>query len=183
MTQYTLHQPSLRPLPLGTVRPAGWLSQQLAIQAQGISGHLDEFWPDIRDSQWFGGNAEAWERAPYWLDGLIPLAYLLDDTRLKAKVVRYLDEIICRQQDDGWLGPRTMIAAAGARAEARYDLWGQILATKAPRPILRRHRRRSRCNSAPTRAQGHGQDDRYHAALQLGAILLVRGAHRHLLAL
>lgn len=131
MTQYTLHQPVFRQLPLGTVRPAGWLSQQLAIQAQGISGHLDEFWPDIRDSQWFGGNAEAWERAPYWLDGLIPLAYLLDDTRLKAKVVRYLDEIICRQQDDGWLGPRTMIAAAGARAEARYDLWGQILATKA----------------------------------------------------
>ncbi len=130
MTKPALHQPTFRPLPLGTIRPGGWLARQLKTQAQGISGHLDEFWPDVRDSQWFGGHAEAWERAPYWLDGLIPLAYVLDEPDLKAKVVRYLDTIICSQHDDGWLGPRTMIAAAGAHAETRYDLWGQILATK-----------------------------------------------------
>ena len=130
MTQSSLHQPVFRPLPLGAIQPQGWLARQLRIQADGISGHLDEFWPDVQDSQWFGGSAEAWERAPYWLDGFIPLAYLLDDPALKAKVNRYLDYIIAHQQEDGWLGPRTMVAASGAQAQARYDLWGQILATK-----------------------------------------------------
>ena len=54
-------------LPLHSIQPLGWLARQLRIQADGLSGHLDEIWPDIRDSQWFGGQAEGWERAPYWL--------------------------------------------------------------------------------------------------------------------
>ncbi|MGC9521328.1 MAG: beta-L-arabinofuranosidase domain-containing protein [Anaerolineae bacterium] len=130
-----LQTPTFRPLPLGSIRPSGWLRQQLRIQADGLSGHLDEFWPDVRDSQWFGGDAEAWERAPYWLDGVIPLAYVLDDdapqaVALKEKVTRYLDYVLTHQHDDGWLGPRTMIAASGHDPQTRYDLWGQILATK-----------------------------------------------------
>jgi DUF1680 family protein len=117
-------------LPLGAIRPRGWLARQLRIQADGLSGHLDEFWPDVKDSQWFGGDAEAWERAPYWLDGVIPLAFLLDDSALKAKVMRYMDYVITHQDEDGWLGPRTMVAAAGRPASARYDIWAQLLATK-----------------------------------------------------
>ena len=130
MNAFTLQPPTFRPLPLGAIRPTGWLRQQLRIQADGISGHLDEFWPDVRDSQWFGGDAEAWERAPYWLDGVIPLAYLLADADLQAKVEHYLDHILTHQADDGWLGPRAMIAASGQTVQPRYDLWGQILATK-----------------------------------------------------
>ena len=81
-----LQPPAFEPLPLGSIKPAGWLKDQLRIQAAGLSGHLDEFWPDIKDSAWFGGKAEGWERVPYWLDGIVPLAYLLDDPALKAKV-------------------------------------------------------------------------------------------------
>ena len=77
--RYELAPPHFRPLPLGAIRPKGWLARQLRIQADGLSGHLDEFWPDIQNSRWFGGDTEGWERAPYWLDGVIPLAYLLDD--------------------------------------------------------------------------------------------------------
>ncbi|MBN1640336.1 MAG: glycoside hydrolase family 127 protein [Anaerolineae bacterium] len=126
----TLHDPTFRPLPLRAVRPEGWLRSQLRIQADGISGHLDEFWPDVRDSQWFGGDAEAWERAPYWLDGIIPLAFLLDDPALQTKVARYVGYILEHQKEDGWLGPRIMIPASGRPVNAHYDLWGQILATK-----------------------------------------------------
>ena len=127
---HDLHRPSFHPLPLGSIRATGWLRKQLRTQADGLSGHLDEFWPDVRNSQWFGGHAEAWERAPYWLDGVIPLAYTLDDEPLKEKIERYVNYVIEHQHDDGWLGPRTMVAASGKTAQPRYDLWGQILATK-----------------------------------------------------
>ncbi len=100
-------QPSrFRPLPTKSIRPEGWLRNQLRIQADGLSGHLYEFWPDIKDSAWFGGSAEGWERAPYWLDGVIPLTFLLDDEALKARVEKYVDYIITHQHEDGWLGPR-----------------------------------------------------------------------------
>ena len=93
-TSLPLTEPAFRPLPLGEVRPQGWLARQLRIQADGLSGHLDEFWPDIAESQWFGGTAEGWERAPYWLDGAIPLAWLLDDVTLKKRIASHVDFIV-----------------------------------------------------------------------------------------
>jgi DUF1680 family protein len=100
---------SFQPLPLGVIRPAGWLERQLRIQADGLTGHLDEFWPDVRDSGWIGGEAEGWERMPYWLDGAVPLAYLLDDAELKTRVNGYIDYILEHQQEDGWLGPEQSV--------------------------------------------------------------------------
>ena len=95
----------LEPLPLGSIKPTGWLLEQLKLQAGGLSGHLDEFWPDISQSGWIGGKGEGWERGPYWLDGVIPLAYELDDAALKLKIKRWVDTILKNQQPDGWLGP------------------------------------------------------------------------------
>lgn len=59
------------------IKPFGWFKRQLEIQAEGLSGNLDKMWPDIADSAWIGGTREGWERVPYWLDGFIPLAFLL----------------------------------------------------------------------------------------------------------
>jgi uncharacterized protein len=96
------------PLPLGSVRPAGWLRRQLRIQADGMGGHLDETWPDVGpNSGWLGGTGESWERGPYFLDGLVPLAYLLDDVRLKAKAQKYIDWTLEHQTSDGMIGPRS----------------------------------------------------------------------------
>jgi DUF1680 family protein len=109
---------ALEPLPLGSIKPAGWLKDQLRIQADGLSGHLDEFWPDIKDSAWFGGSAEGWERVPYWLDGLVPLAFVTDDPALKAKVGRSIEYILAHQQPDGWLGP-----IGDSKKHKPYDVW------------------------------------------------------------
>jgi hypothetical protein len=92
-------------LPLGTVKPAGWLRNQLEIEASGLTGNLDDFWPDLKNSAWKGGTGDAWERGPYFLDGLIPTAYLLDDERLKAKVKEWVEPIIASSRDSGWYGP------------------------------------------------------------------------------
>ncbi|MBW7932163.1 MAG: glycoside hydrolase family 127 protein [Gemmatimonadaceae bacterium] len=116
---------ALAPLPLGAIQPRGWLLNQLRLQRDGLTGHLDEFWPDVADSQWFGGKAEGWERAPYWMDGAIPLAWMLDDAPMKARLTKYVDYILAHQRADGWyhVYPEDAVAK-------RYDMWAILLANK-----------------------------------------------------
>ncbi len=93
-------------LPLGSIRPAGWLLAQLQTQASGLGGHLDEVWPDVGpNSGWLGGSGESWERGPYFVDGLVPLAYQLDDARLKGKAQKFIEWTITHQRPDGMIGP------------------------------------------------------------------------------
>jgi DUF1680 family protein len=96
------------PLPLSAIRPTGWLRAQLQIQANGLGGHLDETWADVGpNSGWLGGTGESWERGPYFLDGLIPLAYQLDDAHLKIKAQKYIDWTLDNQRPDGMIGPHS----------------------------------------------------------------------------
>ncbi len=92
-------------LPLGSIKPEGWLKAQLEAQAAGLTGNVDDFWPDLKNSAWRGGTGDAWERGPYFLDGLVPLAYLLDDERLKEKVKSWIEPILASSRDSGWYGP------------------------------------------------------------------------------
>ena len=106
------------------IKPTGWLNHQPEIQAEGLSGNLDKMWPDIADSAWIGGTREGWERVPYWLDGFIPLAYLLDNDDMKLRAKKYIDAIISAQKPDGWICP----CLDDKRAE--YDTWAVQLITK-----------------------------------------------------
>lgn len=108
----------------GEISPQGWLREQLIIQAQGLAGNLDKVWPDVRESKWIGGNREGWERVPYWLDGFIPLAYLLNDKDLKGRADKYMNAIIAGQEDDGWICP------CSYDERRSYDLWSGILIAK-----------------------------------------------------
>ncbi|MFX0009238.1 MAG: beta-L-arabinofuranosidase domain-containing protein [Candidatus Hermodarchaeota archaeon] len=115
----------LKPLKLGEIKPTGWLRMQLLTQFRGLSGHLDEFWPDVKDSGWIGGKAEDWERFPYWLDGVIPLAYLTDSKSLVERIEGYINYILNHQQEDGWIGP------VAKRKSQRYDPWPNMVVCKA----------------------------------------------------
>lgn len=108
-------------LPLGSIRPTGWLRAQLRIQANGLSGHLGQTWPDVGpNSGWLGGTGESWERGPYYLDGLLPLAWLLDDPRLKATAQRFVDWTLAHQAPNGIIGP-----------SSNDDWWPRIVMLKA----------------------------------------------------
>jgi hypothetical protein len=109
------------PLPLGSIRPTGWLRSQLQIQANGLGGHLDETWADVGpNSGWLGGTGESWERGPYFLDGLLPLAWLLDDAKLKAKAQRLVDWTLAHQAPNGMIGP-----------SSNNDWWPRFVMLKA----------------------------------------------------
>ena len=101
------------------------MKDQLWIQARGLNGHLHEVWPDIKESAWIGGSQDSWERVPYWLDGFIPLAYLLDDEEMKQTAKRYVCAILESQQADGWICP------CKKEERAQYDSWAVMLICKA----------------------------------------------------
>jgi DUF1680 family protein len=93
----------------------------LRIQADGLSGHLDETWADVGpNSGWLGGSGESWERGPYYLDGLVPLAFLLNDARLQAKARRFVDWTLSNQVANGMIGPAT-----------NNDWWPRMVMLKA----------------------------------------------------
>lgn len=120
----TLRPPAFTSFTTSEIKPRGWMRRQLEIQANGLAGNLDKIWPDVADSSWIGGSHEAWERVPYWLDGFIPLAFLLDNEDLKARAKRYIDAILSRQQADGWLCP------CPDNKRAHYDTWALELISK-----------------------------------------------------
>ncbi|MGH7952180.1 MAG: beta-L-arabinofuranosidase domain-containing protein [Limisphaerales bacterium] len=107
-------------LPLGSVRPQGWLLKQCQLQRDGITGHAEELYANDlgTNSGWLGGTGESWERGPYYCRGLVSLAYTLNDDGLKQKAQKWMDWLLDHQQPDGYIGPAT-----------NSDWWPRILAT------------------------------------------------------
>ncbi len=87
-------------LPLGAVKPRGWLRDELQVQADGLTGHLPEVWDAVKTTAWKGDagrnvSPNFWACfVPRWLQGLVPLAYLLDDPRLKGMCYQYMGFIL-----------------------------------------------------------------------------------------
>jgi DUF1680 family protein len=100
--------PAYHELPVGAIKPKGWLRHQLQIMRNGTTGHLDEVHLKIKnDNGWLGGRGDSWEETPYWLDGATPLAYLLQDTALIRKVEKYIHWTLEHQRPSGYFGALT----------------------------------------------------------------------------
>ncbi len=133
--------PVYQELPLGAVQPEGWLKHQLQIMRNGTSGHLDEIYSKIeKDNGWLGGTGDAWEETPYWLDGAVPLAWLLKDANLQKKVKKYIDWTIEHQRPSGYFGGitkferdnDTLVTVKNVN-EAGDDWWPKMVMLKVMR--------------------------------------------------
>ncbi|GAB7354590.1 hypothetical protein MBLNU459_g5034t2 [Dothideomycetes sp. NU459] len=103
-------------LNIGEIEPRGWISDQLQLEANGLAGNLYNFYRYVKESTWLGGTyeySELHESAPYWYNGLVPLAYLLKNDALQSQVDQFLDYVLGHQADDGWLGPETTRESRG----------------------------------------------------------------------
>jgi DUF1680 family protein len=120
-------------LPLGDIKAEGWLLLQLEAQRTGLTGNLDEVYPSVVGDRnaWLGGDGDAWERGPYWIDGLLPLAYQLNDTELIAKANRWVECILDSQKENGYFGPDTdRPNEPGLQRGNSHDWWPKMVALK-----------------------------------------------------
>lgn len=123
-------------LPLGKIQPKGWMKEQLHRMKTGLTGHLDERYPQVvgQRNGWLGGDGDAWERGPYWIDGLLPLAYILKDQELINKIKPWIEWTLANQREDGYLGPKPLKekpkSEPGIQKEPVEDWWPRMVMLK-----------------------------------------------------
>ena len=107
----SLRPPALQRLDTGAVKPAGWLMDELTLQAKGMSGFLPYFWRFINGSEWMApkGSGSPHQYVPYYIRGLMPLSFMVEDENLVSLRKHYTDYILDHQNmtadGAGWLGP------------------------------------------------------------------------------
>lgn len=110
-------------LPVGSVRPRGWLSEVLNRQKDGLNGHLSEIsaWLDKKNNAWLGtGNDYGWEEVPYWLKGYGDMAYIMGDEKMIDEAKTWIEAVFKSQRPDGYFGP-------WIEKNGKPDLWGNMI--------------------------------------------------------
>ncbi|MGE8430454.1 MAG: beta-L-arabinofuranosidase domain-containing protein [Sphingobacterium sp.] len=129
-TQYVnnrapLKQNALLKLPVGSIVPEGWLGKYLALQKDGLTGHLGEIsaWLSKKNNAWLSTDGKGdygWEEVPYWLKGYANLGYILKDPKIIAESKIWLEAALKSQRPDGYFGPLIL-------RNNKPDLWGNML--------------------------------------------------------
>ena len=110
----------LAKLPLGSVRPHGWLGNQLDLMVNGMHGRLEELSPYLKP-----GNG--WEEQPYWLRGFYPLAVLTGNARCLASSNVWIERVFASQDADGYFGAACNKSAGGKSGRSFPDLWPHMV--------------------------------------------------------
>ncbi len=132
---YQGNRPPLAPdplvkLPLGSVRPEGWLRQQLVLESQGFSGKLEEIsqFCKFDGNEWTspaGHGKFGWEEVPYWLRGYVDLGYILHDPAIIQRAIQWLNAVISTQRTDGYFGSQSNVESERVNGirDRMLDLW------------------------------------------------------------
>lgn len=131
--RYPLIRKPYMELPLGSIKAKGWLLEMLERQKKGASSQMDVLYPEVMGARngWLGGDGDQWERGPYWIDGLLPLAYILDDKELKQKVQPWIEWTLKSQREDGFFGPaRDYSPEPGIQRDNSADWWPRMVMLK-----------------------------------------------------
>lgn len=110
-------------LPVGSIKPQGWVGEMLHRQANGLNGHLWEIsaWLDKENNQWLSGKGDhGWEEVPYWLRGYCSLAYILNDDAMKREAQTWFEGVLKSQRPDGFFGPEN-------KSNGRVEVWAQMV--------------------------------------------------------
>jgi hypothetical protein len=119
-------------LPVGAIRPHGWILKYLELQRDGLTGKLGEIsaWLDKKNNAWFSGNGQGdhgWEEVPYWLKGYGDLGYILKDKQIIDETKLWLEKVFESQRSDGFFGPGTVQRAQQNQIVKIPDLWPNML--------------------------------------------------------
>lgn len=112
-------------LPVGAVKPEGWLKVYLEKQRDGLTGKLGQIsaWLQKKDNAWLASDGKGkwgWEEVPYWLKGYAHLGYILEDKEILKESKIWLEAALNSQRENGDFGP--IIGKPGA-----YDFWGNMI--------------------------------------------------------
>ncbi len=135
------HAESGRFLKAGEIMPEGWMKEQIRLDLkEGYISRYDQInhtvthevfvHQDRISTNKYNGLRCWWsgEHEGYWKDGILRMAFLSDNDALKAEAVKWLDEIVAAQDDEGYIG----IYKAGDEINCRFhheaengELWAQ----------------------------------------------------------
>lgn len=110
-------------LPVGAVKPGGWILKLLELQKEGLNGQLGEIsaWLDKENNAWLGtGTNYGWEEVPYWLKGYGNMAYILNDKKMIDEAETWIEAVFKSQRKDGYFGPYI-------EKRGKPDLWGNMI--------------------------------------------------------
>jgi DUF1680 family protein len=115
-------------LPIGSIKPHGWLRHQLDLMRAGMIGRLPEVspWCKFENNAWTdpkGKGHSGWEEMPYWLKGFADLGRVTGDERILRESKKWIDAILASQADDGWFGPEALRTSL----KGNPDLWPHML--------------------------------------------------------
>lgn len=118
-----LQQVYLMKLPVGSIKPAGWVQRYLELQRDGLTGHLGEIsaWLEKENNAWLTtGGDHGWEEVPYWLKGYSDLSYILGDKKMLAETKTWIEAAFKSQRPDGFFGPQN-------KSHDKPELWAQMI--------------------------------------------------------